>query len=267
MGRINRLAAASALWALAAGCVTQNEFDPGPPPPEIPDDYHRGVDRYQRGMYEEAIDDLTAAIKKRPDWSRSFFWRANAFMKIVDSPQARWTEQQYLEAAIIDYSRAIELKPADADSWYHRALAYIQVRKYDLAARDLLQLTTSVSPTDPDPEKILGFLYDEKFDGMEQQAMEHYVAYYRKGGRDQEVVNRLRGMEPGIGVAPPAEPAPERERKAKEIFGEFAEATLSGDKPAQARALETLMKDYADTKFVSSKLQQLRLLLEDVRKP
>lgn len=255
------------LLSLGVGCISTNDFDPGPPPPGIPDDYTRGIDRYQRGMYEEAIDDLTKAVKERPDWSRSYFWRGNAFMKIIDSPQARWTEQQYLEAAILDYSRAIELNHSDADTWYHRALAFIQVRKYDLAARDLLQLTTSVSPTDPDPEKILGMLYDEKFEGMEEQAMDHYVAYYRKGGRDQEVINRLRGVEPGVLVAPPAEPASERERKAKELFGEFGEATLKGDKNGQAKALETLLKDYADTKFVSSKVQDLELLLERARKP
>jgi tetratricopeptide (TPR) repeat protein len=258
-----------ALAAAAGGCMTENDFDPGPPPPEIPDAYHRGVDRLDRGLYQEAIDDFTSALKTRPEWFSPYSMRGDAYLRIIDSPERRWSQAQYLEAAVIDFSNAIELRPSDAFAWYHRALAYIQMRKYDLAARDLLQLTTSVSPTDPDPEKILGFIYEENFQGMEREALEHYTAYYRKGGRDEEVLSRLRALESMVPAAPApaAEGSPERERKAKELYGELGAATFSNNKEAQLLLLETLLKDYADTKFIAPMVQTLQQALETIRQP
>ena len=40
------------------------------------------------------------------------------------------------EKAIEDYTRALNLRPEDPEPWYHRAIAYAQIGKPELAAKD-----------------------------------------------------------------------------------------------------------------------------------
>ena len=260
------VAVALAAALLAAGCISSNDYEEGPPPPTIPDDYVRGVDRYDRGMFQEAIDAFSSAIEERGDYAPAFTGRGNAYQHIIDTHQSRWREKQYLEAAVMDYSRAIELKPADPEPWYHRSVAFIGLRKFDLAVRDLLQLVNSVSPTDPDPHRLLGFIYEEKFEGMQTKAIEHYMLYIRKGGTDPQILQRMRGLESMTAAQPPPPVEGERDRKAKELFGEFGDAALVGDQARAAAALETLLNEYGDTEFVSSKREILQQMLEEARK-
>lgn len=258
------VAVALAAAIAAAGCVGSNDYEEGPPPPTIPDDYHRGVDRYERGMYQEAIDAFSSAIEERRDFAPAFVGRGNAYQHIIDTEQSRWRESQYLNAAVIDYSRAIELAPADPEPWYHRGVAFIALRKFDLAVSDLLQLVNSVSPTDPDPHRLLGFIYEEKFEGTQTKAIEHYMLYIRKGGNDPQILHRMRGLEGMTGAPPPVEG--DRELKAKALFGEFGDAALAGDQARAAAALEALLRDYADTEFVSQKREILQQMLEEARR-
>lgn len=251
---------------LGAGCISSNDREPGPPPPTIPDDYYRGVDRYDRGMYQEAIDAFSDAIEERPNYSPSFVGRGNSYQHIIDTDQSRWRESQYLEAAVMDYSRAIELAPADPEPWYHRGVAFIALRKFDLAVRDLLQIVNSVSPTDPDPHRLLGFIYEEKFEGKQAKAIEHYMLYIRKGGNDPQILQRMRGLESMTGTTTPPPVEGDRELRARAFFGEFGDAALVGDQARAAAALETLLKDYADTEFVSSKREILQQMLDEARK-
>ena len=253
---------------LLGGCLLPTfEREPGPPPPEIPEAFERGLDRYQRGLYQEAIDDFTLAIEERSDWAPVYVMRGNAHQKIIDTRDRVWTERQYLERAVMDYSRAIMLSPALPEPWFHRALAYLGMRMYDLAASDLLQLTTSVSVNNADPHRILGYLYEEKFEGMELEAIKHYLAYIRKGGTDPQILERMQGLESltDSGVKP-KESEDVRERRARELFGEYGEAVMLQRNNAAIQALELLLANYGDTQFVSEKKEAFDKMLERLKK-
>jgi tetratricopeptide (TPR) repeat protein len=262
-----RAVVAAALLALGA-CVTESELDPGPPPPQIPDAYERGMDRFGRGAFQEAIDAFTQAIGERPDWAPAYVMRGNAYQKITDTAQARWTESQYAEAAIADYTKAIQLDPGDPEPWFHRAISYRVLRRSDMAVRDLLHLTENVAPRSSDPHRLLAVIYEEDYDGLEREALRHYQAYVRNGGKDPQVRSHTLALQDRLGPLeePAAAPSEERERRAAELFGRYGSAFAQGNRPSAQRALEELMEKYGDTKFVEPMRDVLRAMLEDLKR-
>ena len=84
-----------------------------------------GVQEYEKGNYEKAIEYFTKAIELKPDYAEAYFNRGLAHFKT-----GSYYNKEPYEKAIQDFTKAIELKPDFADAYYHRSLAYIQFVHY-----------------------------------------------------------------------------------------------------------------------------------------
>ena len=259
--------------ALLAGCMTEwGGGDDGPPPPVIPDEYDRGVYQYGQQDYQDAIDSFSHVIQVRPDWEPPYIMRGNAYMRIIDTGKLKWTERQYTVLAAVDFGRAIQLNPANPEPRFHRALAYIVLRKYDQAIDDLLYLTDTLTPTRPDPHLIAGLLFEEKYEGLEHLALRHYIAYIRNGGTNLLIQDRIRALQAlSLIRPPPVKPVDvkdeERERRAKELFGEYGHAFMQQDRDRMIQALEELLNSYGDTEFVKPMKETIQTLLKQYKQP
>jgi tetratricopeptide (TPR) repeat protein len=77
--------------------------------------YHRGRAYFERGLYNEAIEDFTKAIKLKPDEAYIYWWRGRAY----------YEKRDYNEA-VQDFTKAIKLKPDEADFYYWCGGAYYE---------------------------------------------------------------------------------------------------------------------------------------------
>ena len=84
-----------------------------------------GVQEYEKGNYEKAIEYFTKAIELKPDYAEAYFNRGLAYFKT-----GSYYNREPYEKAIQDFTKAIELKPDFVDAYYHRGLAYIQFVHY-----------------------------------------------------------------------------------------------------------------------------------------
>jgi len=82
-----------------------------------------GVQEYEKGNYEKAIEYFTKAIELKPDYAEAYFNRGLAYFKMG----SRYTTEgrENLNSAIVDFSKAIELNPNFIDAYYSRGLAKI----------------------------------------------------------------------------------------------------------------------------------------------
>ena len=69
---------------------------------------------------------LTLAVHNDPQSAKAWHYRADAYR-----------QQHKLQAALQDYTKAIQLTPKDPFRYYARALAYMDMQKYALASADL----------------------------------------------------------------------------------------------------------------------------------
>jgi len=67
----------------------------------------RGRVRFARQQWPEAVNDLTAAITRQPDFGQAFYVRSQAYVKMGQ-----------LENAIQDYKRALMVDPGEAGRWW-----------------------------------------------------------------------------------------------------------------------------------------------------
>lgn len=88
-----------------------------------------GHARCLKGQFNEAIADLTKAIKAKPKNASYYHNRGSARTKIG----------QY-EEAIADFSEAIRLEPMEPAGYYCRARALVEVERHDEALDDFSQL-------------------------------------------------------------------------------------------------------------------------------
>jgi len=82
-----------------------------------------GVQEYEKGNYEKAIEYFTKAIELKPDYAEAYYNRGLAYLKIGSKYTAEGRKN--LNSAIADFSKAIELKPNYVDAYYSRGLAKI----------------------------------------------------------------------------------------------------------------------------------------------
>ena len=103
--------------------------------PSIPDpdhefDYEKcfsdGLDYYQKGEFDRAIEDYTKAIELKPDFADAYCVRAFAYF--IGTGE--------VNRAIKDYDEAIELRPDDADIYCGRGLVYAKKGEFDRAIED-----------------------------------------------------------------------------------------------------------------------------------
>ncbi|MDX2303938.1 MAG: tetratricopeptide repeat protein [Microscillaceae bacterium] len=84
-----------------------------------------GKQKLAEGVFTEAVDDFSEAIRYDNQSSEAYFNRAEAYYEL----------RRYDEA-LRDYSKSIQLEPENAMSWFQRGLTYAALHKTELAYYD-----------------------------------------------------------------------------------------------------------------------------------
>jgi tetratricopeptide (TPR) repeat protein len=85
----------------------------------------RGYTLLEEGRNDEAIADLTRAIKAYPEHAESYYYRGRAYMAKAN-----------FEAAIADFTRAIEIDPENRENYRMRTYIYRHLGYNDLAEEE-----------------------------------------------------------------------------------------------------------------------------------
>ena len=124
---------------------------------------NRGIDYLKKGDCDNAIDNCTKAIERRPNDAEAHLLRGVAHsFKGAD------------ELAIKDFGKAIEFKPGGAQAYLWRGIAYGKKGAYDLAIEDFSSAIDKASESKPDD--IAKVAYDNRG-----------IAYGRKGNYDRAI--------------------------------------------------------------------------------
>jgi tetratricopeptide (TPR) repeat protein len=116
-----------------AGCITLSVgawFLQSPKPATDAEKklYQDGVNKYDAGNYEGAIEDLNQAIELNPQSALAYNRRGDAYYRLGDYEQAQ-----------ADSSQAILLNPQDANAYFDRGFAFSELGKYKEAIADYTQ--------------------------------------------------------------------------------------------------------------------------------
>ena len=90
--------------------------------------YREGVNKYDAGNYEGAVEDLNQAIGLNPKNALAYNKRGDAYYRLGDYEQAQ-----------ADSSQAILLNPQDANAYFDRGFAFSELGKYKEAIADYTQ--------------------------------------------------------------------------------------------------------------------------------
>ncbi|MEH1999529.1 MAG: tetratricopeptide repeat protein [Nostoc sp.] len=90
--------------------------------------YQEGVNKYQAGNYEGAVEDFNQVIKLDPQNALAYNSRGDAYYRLGDYEQAQ-----------ADSSQAILLNPQDANAYFDRGFAFSELGKYKEAIADYTQ--------------------------------------------------------------------------------------------------------------------------------
>lgn len=122
--------------------------------------YQRGVLLAKAGQGDDAIIDLTRALRYKPDFLKAYRERANIYYQKKDKTRSLedytlaleedpdnvdilndrgwiYFEQGSYESALKDYTRAIAAEPGRAKSYYHRSLVYTAKNDQAASLKDL----------------------------------------------------------------------------------------------------------------------------------
>lgn len=116
-----------------AGCITLGVgawFLQSPKPVNNAEQklYQDGLNKYDAGNYEGAIEDFNQAIELDPRNALAYNRRGDAYYRLGDYEQAQ-----------ADSSQAILLNPQDANAYYDRGFAFSELGKYKEAIADYNQ--------------------------------------------------------------------------------------------------------------------------------
>ncbi|MCC5647408.1 tetratricopeptide repeat protein [Nostoc sp. CHAB 5824] len=90
--------------------------------------YQEGVNKYEAGNYEGAVEDFNQAIGLDPRNALAYNRRGDAYYRLGDYEQAQ-----------ADSSQAILLNPQDANAYFDRGFAFSELGKYKEAIADYTQ--------------------------------------------------------------------------------------------------------------------------------
>ena len=91
----------------------------------------RGRFYLERGCWDLAVHDLSAAIRLKPDLPEAYFLRAMALRRKI-----RYDENPIHNRSILDLSRTIRLKPGYAEAYYERGVCHSLLNAWDEAIED-----------------------------------------------------------------------------------------------------------------------------------
>ncbi len=124
------------------------------------DHFQKGSDYYLKGDYEEAIDELNAALKLKPDLVDALILRASSYL----------FGKEY-DLAIADCEEAISLSPNHSNAHLCRGGVYYMKGDYDRALADCTR-AIEVNSNDPLAYFCRGDVYKKK--GDKQAAVAEY---------------------------------------------------------------------------------------------
>ncbi|MDZ8187916.1 MAG: tetratricopeptide repeat protein [Nostoc sp. ChiSLP02] len=87
--------------------------------------YQEGINKYEEGNYEGAVQDFNRLIELEPQNALAYNKRGDAYYRLGDYEQAQ-----------ADSSQAISLNPQDANAYYDRGFALYELGKYKEAIAD-----------------------------------------------------------------------------------------------------------------------------------
>ncbi|PSB04588.1 tetratricopeptide repeat-containing S1 family peptidase [Merismopedia glauca] len=128
--------------------------------PKADDFYLQANDKYEKGNYQEAIENYTKAIEIDPQYTNAYNNRGIAYGNLGNYQQA-----------ISDYARAIALNPQDPDAYYNRGNAYDDLGEYQKAISDYDRAIT-LNPQDLEAYNNRGIAYRKL--GDYQKAISDY---------------------------------------------------------------------------------------------
>ena len=148
---------------------------------------------YQKGEYDQAIDDLDEALRLNPEYAEAYNNRGIAY----------FSKREY-DQAIADYNEALRLNPELVEAYNNRGLAYHDQGEYNQAVADYNE-ALRLNPEDAEAYNNRGLAYFSK--GGYDQAISDYnealrlnpelvgvytnrgLAYFSKGEYDQAIAD------------------------------------------------------------------------------
>ena len=139
----------------------------------------RGIEAYQRGEEQQAIEHYTKAIELRPEDSDTYFRRGRAYLKTGS-----------YDRAIQDFTKSLDLNPDNTVAYWNRGSTHYIKGEFDLAIQDY----TKLLELDPDwtyPYVIRGTVHARK--NEVDLAIQDYTKYLDFNNPYNAFVNHLRG--------------------------------------------------------------------------
>lgn len=81
--------------------------------------YTQAQEKYDKGLYQEAIQLYTQSIEANPDDFSAYLWRGHCRYSLGNENGIINTK--LLEEAISDYTKTLQLNPAEGEAYYYRA--------------------------------------------------------------------------------------------------------------------------------------------------
>ena len=139
----------------------------------------RGIEAYQRGEEQQALEHYTKAIELRPEDSDTYFRRGRAYLKTGS-----------YDRAIQDFTKSLDLNPDNTVAYWNRGSTHYIKGEFDLAIQDY----TKLLELDPDwtyPYVIRGTVHARK--NEVDLAIQDYTKYLDFNNPYNAFVNHLRG--------------------------------------------------------------------------
>ena len=105
----------------------------------------KGATYANKGLWDEAIAEVSKAIELNPRFVEAYFARGGAYLE---------GKGQY-DKAVSDFSKAIEINPGDADAYNNRGVAHYLNGDYDKAWKDVHKVESLGDQVHPDFLKAL----------------------------------------------------------------------------------------------------------------
>ncbi|MFC3196295.1 tetratricopeptide repeat protein [Parapedobacter deserti] len=89
--------------------------------------YMLGYSQYQIGDYKKAVESFGKVVELRPDHESAYYYRGKASNILAVQTETKTSSanrEKLLNAAIADYTKAIELNPGDVKYFQNRGIAY-----------------------------------------------------------------------------------------------------------------------------------------------
>ena len=90
--------------------------------------YDFGFSNYQKGKYEDSINNFNKALEKAPNLANAYSYRGQAKTELGD-----------INGAIADYNHLLLIQPKNAEAYNKRANAYHKLKDYKTAIKDYNQ--------------------------------------------------------------------------------------------------------------------------------